>query len=109
MAYTIPLNTCLANAEQRISAAAHTFEVVLRHKTPPDDLKRAARADMLDYEREAREFYAEAAKSGWTGDADAMIAQHWSIYLPQVSAETIGAVREKAVEESAAGGHEPTS
>lgn len=99
MAHVLPLGVCLVNAERRISDAAHTFEIVLRNTSPSDDLKRRARADMLDYEREAREFYAEAGKSGWDGDVDALIAHHWSVYLPQVDAETISKLREKAVAE----------
>jgi hypothetical protein len=101
MAYVLPLGVCLVNAERRISDAAHAFEIVMRQETPSDELKRGARADMLDYEREAREFYAEAEKSGWSGDIDGLIAQHWAIYLPQVSAETIAKLRAKALEEAA--------
>lgn len=105
MTYVLDIPTCLINAERRISDMAHVFEIVVMRSmlTGPElvDLKRRARMDMLAREQEAREFYAEAAKSGWAGDADALIAAHWATYLPMVPAKTIVALRELAVQEAA--------
>ncbi len=103
MAYALDIETCLINAERRIADAANGFQIVLWTNKTGEALaaiKKAARADMIAYEREAREFYAEAAKTGWDGDVDALISHHWAVYLPQVDADMIVKARELALEES---------
>ena len=100
MTYILDIPCCLINAEKRISDAAHLMETVMRSDASGNklaDLHRRAKLDFLAYEREAREFYAEARKSGWDGDENALIAAHWAVYLPAVSAERIVKFRKKAL------------
>lgn len=68
---TVPLTQCLLLAERRISDAAHAVE-----RMNDRDLAN-------DLERQAREFLSVATSQGWSGDADATIARHWSVYLPK--------------------------
>lgn len=100
MAFPLPLNTNLANAERRIRDAANMLEKTLLGVVTSPETQRAVRAEVLAYEREAREFYAKAEKSGWVGDVDAQIAEHWAVHLPQVSAAAIWQLRAKALAEA---------